>query len=188
MVVFRHTDKIDTTSTSQANGISFDISHYCVDIIVRDTKIHFEFHSVIILLLIFILSFILFLVGLRRHGLWEFLWPEKLRAGPELSPRCDLRHVRHQVLLHLEEANLRRVRQCVLHPVPPLGLIVQVRAIYWGKRENILRSSYLQTKDVCSVRSPQQETSSSRRTDEAQSEGSTAFPHEEANKYQVLRR
>ena len=54
MVVFRHTDKIDTTSTSQANGISFDISHSCVDIIVRDTKIHFEFHSVIILLLIFI--------------------------------------------------------------------------------------------------------------------------------------
>ena len=50
MVVFRHTD---TTSSSQANGISFDISHSCVDFIVR--YIHFLHFPVVPL--DFILSF-----------------------------------------------------------------------------------------------------------------------------------
>ena len=84
MVVFRHTD---TTSSSQANGISFDISHSCVDFIVR--YIHF-IHFPVVPLDFFFYHFIPFLVGLRRHGLRELLRPEELRQGEELALGRDV--------------------------------------------------------------------------------------------------
>ena len=182
MVVFRHTDKIDTTSTSQANGISFDISHSCVDIIVRWTIIYYSKS----LWLIFILSFYLF--PSRDHAALAVGAPTIIGAqsGTKVRPQpwpatCAAPSSPSSRGSGPAESAATCSAPCVSprshRPGEP-----------WFEQRGkiILRSP--QTKVVCSVRGPQQETSSSRRTDEAQSEGSTAFPHAEENKYQVLRR
>ena len=108
--MFRH------TASSQANGISFGVSHSCVDIIVRFYTINIDIAPSLSRSLLTPQ----FLVRLRGHGLRELLHCQHLGAGRELDRRRQLRHVRGQVLLHLPEAELRRVRQRVLLAVSAL--------------------------------------------------------------------
>ena len=105
----------------------------------------------------------------RLHGVWLILrLPQPWHL---LSARRQLWHVWHALLIHQQEAHVRRLWQRVLFHVSSLG-------------QNHLQ----QDEDLWTMFSPQQETPAQRRTDEAQSEGPSAFPHQKENQHQIMRR
>ena len=71
----------------------------------------------------------------------------------------------HQVLIHQSQEILSRLWQRVLHHVSAPGQSAAMRE----------------------MRSVEQETSAPRRTDEVESEGPAALPHQEEDQHQVMR-
>ena len=95
------------------------------------------------------------------HGLWLLLWTQPAQPGSS-SPLWSLWEI---FQLHQPEENLRWLLQYLL-----------------------LFLSSSQGGTMLSLWSSQPETPTPRGTDEAEGEGPPAFPHQETNQHQVLRR
>ena len=107
--------------------------------------------------------------------MWIFVRLPISRSAPDWpshpQQRHELRHVRQQVHLHLPQADVRGVRQRVLHHVS-------------AQRETRVE----QVEDVCQVWRAQQETSPQGRTHEAQGERPPTLSNEKKDQHQILRR